>query len=94
MKDESQPAARIFVHVLHPSSLTLHPSKKDPGPKPGVRAKPRLAASMAVAAGIMQPTADGAFQPTRPVTGAEAASAIDGIRALIGSPATTVSDRR
>jgi tetratricopeptide (TPR) repeat protein len=52
------------------------------------------AASMAVAAGIMQPTADGAFQPTRPVTGAEAASAIDRIRALIGSPATTVSDRR
>ena len=52
------------------------------------------AASMAVAAGVMQPTADGAFQPTRVVTGAEASAAIERIRALAGPAPTTVSDRR
>jgi tetratricopeptide (TPR) repeat protein len=52
------------------------------------------AASMAVAAGILQPTSDGAFQPTRPVSGAEAADAIDRIRALSSPSSTTISDRR
>ena len=52
------------------------------------------AASMAVAAGVMQPTADGAFQPTRAVTGAEASAAIERVRALAGPTPTTVSDRR
>jgi Tfp pilus assembly protein PilF len=52
------------------------------------------AASMAVAAGVMQPTADGAFQPTRVVTGAEASAAIERIRALAGPAPTSVSDRR
>ena len=42
------------------------------------------AASMAVAAGAMA-AADGAFQPTRVVTGAEAVAAIDRLRALAGS---------
>lgn len=51
------------------------------------------AASMAVAAGIMQATPDGAFQPTRIVTGAEAADAVDRIRSLAGV-VTTASDRR
>jgi tetratricopeptide (TPR) repeat protein len=52
------------------------------------------AASMAVASGVMQVTADGAFQPTRAVTGAEASAAIERIRALAGPATTTVSDRR
>jgi tetratricopeptide (TPR) repeat protein len=52
------------------------------------------AASMAVAAGVMQPTADGAFQPTRVVTGAEAVAAIERLRALALPALTTVSDRR
>jgi tetratricopeptide (TPR) repeat protein len=52
------------------------------------------AASMAVAAGVMQPTADGAFQPTRVVSGAEAIAALDQVRALAGPIGTTVSDRR
>jgi hypothetical protein len=49
---------------------------------------------MAVAAGVMQPTADGAFQPTRVVTGAEAVAAIERLRALALPALTTVSDRR
>jgi hypothetical protein len=49
---------------------------------------------MAVASGVMQVTADGAFQPTRAVTGAEASAAIERIRALAGPATTTVSDRR
>jgi hypothetical protein len=48
---------------------------------------------VAVAAGVMQ-TVDGAFQPTRLVSGAEAAAAIDRIRSLAGVVATTASDRR
>jgi tetratricopeptide (TPR) repeat protein len=51
------------------------------------------AASVAVAAGVMQPTAEGAFRPTLVVTGAEAAAAIDRIRALSG-PMATSTDRR
>jgi hypothetical protein len=52
------------------------------------------AASAAVAAGVLQTTADGAFQPTRIVTGAEAADAVDRIRSLAGVVTTTASDRR
>ena len=56
------------------------------------------AASMAVAAAVMQPTADGAFQPTRAVSGAEAIAAIERIRVLAGAGSTPVSastpDRR
>ena len=52
------------------------------------------AASVAVAAGVMQATADGAFQPTRVVSGAEAVAAIDIVRALAGPVARPISDRR
>ena len=52
------------------------------------------AASTAVAAGVMQTTAEGAFQPTRIVSGAEAADAVDRIRSLAGVATTTASDRR
>jgi tetratricopeptide (TPR) repeat protein len=52
------------------------------------------AASMAVAAGVLQPTAEGAFQPTRVVTGVEAAAAIERVRALAGVVSTSASDRR
>jgi tetratricopeptide (TPR) repeat protein len=50
---------------------------------PGHLAYP--AASTAVAAGVLQPTPEGAFQPTRVVTGAEAAAAVDRLRALTGA---------
>lgn len=40
------------------------------------------AASVAVAAGVMKTTGDNSFQPSRPVTGAEAIEAIDRIEAL------------
>ena len=42
------------------------------------------AASMAVAAGVMRPTSESAFQPSRPVTGAEAIDTIDRIASLAG----------
>ncbi|MBI3493996.1 MAG: S-layer homology domain-containing protein, partial [Acidobacteria bacterium] len=42
------------------------------------------AASMAVAAGVMRPVSDGAFQPSRPVTGVEAIETIEKIEALAG----------
>jgi tetratricopeptide (TPR) repeat protein len=51
------------------------------------------AASAAVAAGVMQTTGS-EFQPTRVVTGAEAAAAVDRIRSLAGVVTTTASDRR
>jgi tetratricopeptide (TPR) repeat protein len=51
------------------------------------------AASTAVAAGVMQPSADGAFQPTLVVTGADAVAAIDRLRSL-ASPIATATDRR
>jgi tetratricopeptide (TPR) repeat protein len=43
------------------------------------------AAALAVEAGVMAPTADGTFQLTRPVTGAEALAAVRTLRALAGS---------
>ena len=42
------------------------------------------AASVAVAAGVMKTAAGDAFQPSRPVSGAEAIDAIDKLRALAG----------
>jgi tetratricopeptide (TPR) repeat protein len=43
------------------------------------------AASMAVAAGVMKTAGDNSFQPSRPVTGAEAIDAIGKVEALAGS---------
>jgi hypothetical protein len=42
------------------------------------------AGSMAVAAGVMRTTSEGLFQPSRPVTGAEAIDAIERIATLAG----------
>ena len=56
------------------------------------------AASMAVAAAVMQPTADGAFQPTRAVSGREAIAAIERLHVLAAAVSTPASasapDRR
>lgn len=56
------------------------------------------AASMAVAAAVMQPTSDGAFQPTRVVSGAEAIAAVERLLVLAAAGATPRSpsapDRR
>jgi len=47
------------------------------------------AASAAVASGVMKTGPDNTFQPTRPVTGAEAIDAIAKLEALAGLPAAT-----
>lgn len=52
------------------------------------------AASMAVASGVMAPAPDGAFQPTRVVTGEEAVAAIEQLQRLAGPVATQASGRR
>lgn len=46
------------------------------------------AASMSVAAGVMRPTEEGAFQPTRVVSGADAIAAVERVRALAGLTGT------
>ena len=51
------------------------------------------AASMAVAAGVMTLATGDAFQPSRPVSGAEAIAAIDKLQALAGLPAVTSGAR-
>ena len=45
------------------------------------------AASVAVAAGVMNPAADGSFQPARIVTGAEAVEAVARLQAMADGPA-------
>jgi tetratricopeptide (TPR) repeat protein len=52
------------------------------------------AASVAVASGVMQVSPEGAFQPTRVVTGAEAVAAIDRVRALADLPEGASAERR
>jgi tetratricopeptide (TPR) repeat protein len=52
------------------------------------------AASAAIAAGALEQSPDGAFQPTRPVTGQEAIAALERIRTLAGLPAPLSSGRR
>jgi tetratricopeptide (TPR) repeat protein len=52
------------------------------------------AASVAVAAQAMATTPDGAFQPTRVVSGSEAIAALDRVRVLAGLPTTIASDLR
>ncbi len=58
---------------------------------PGHLAYP--AASMAVAAGVMKTAPGDAFQPSRPVSGAEAIEAIDRLQALAGLSTTKSSAR-
>ena len=53
-------------------------------------------ASTAVASGVMTKTADGAFQPSQPVTGADAIAMVERLQRLsgtAGSPASTVRSR-
>jgi tetratricopeptide (TPR) repeat protein len=52
------------------------------------------AASAAVAAGVMTTVADSSFQPSRPVTGAEAIETIAKLEALAGLPAAKRSPRQ
>ncbi len=52
------------------------------------------AASVAVASGVMSPAPDGAFQPTRVVTGEEAVAAFDRLQRLAGPAATQASGPR
>jgi tetratricopeptide (TPR) repeat protein len=59
---------------------------------PGHLAHP--AASAAVAAGVMSVGADGAFQPSRLVTGAEALEAIGRLESLAGLPSTHRNGQR
>jgi tetratricopeptide (TPR) repeat protein len=54
---------------------------------PGHLAYP--AASAAVASGVLKANPDGTFQPSRPVTGAEATEAIDRLAALAGISSST-----
>jgi hypothetical protein len=48
-----------------------------------------LPASAAVTAGVLKIGSDNAFQPSRPVTGAEAIEAIAKLEAMAGLPAAT-----
>ena len=52
------------------------------------------AASAAVAAGVMTVAADGSFQPSRLVTGAEAIEAIEGLGAMAGASPGSDAGRR
>jgi hypothetical protein len=51
------------------------------------------AASAAVAAGVMAIVADNAFQPSRPVSGAEALAAIAKVESLAGLPSANKTPR-
>ncbi len=84
--DLAQAVARLLpkIAALHPDQ---HPAWENARLKfsdlaPGHLAHP--AASMAVAAGVMKTASDDAFQPSRPVSGAEAIDAIDKLRSLAG----------
>lgn len=59
---------------------------------PGHLAYP--AASAAVASGVMKNGSDNAFQPSRPVSGAEALDAVAKLEALAGLPSPRTSGRR
>lgn len=84
--DLAQAVARLLAKIA-----TQHPSQPMPWENarlkftdlaPGHLAYP--AASAAVAAGVMKTAAGEAFQPSRPVSGAEAIEAIDTLRTLAG----------
>jgi tetratricopeptide (TPR) repeat protein len=51
------------------------------------------AASLSVAAGVMAPTPDGAFQPSRLVTGQEAVAAAERLQALLGTRQQALAPR-
>jgi hypothetical protein len=51
------------------------------------------AASTAVASGVMTTSPDGAFQPSLPVTGAEAIVMVERLKRLAGSAPTSTTGR-
>ena len=61
-----------------------NPRRKFPDLAPGHLSYP--AAALAVEAGVLTTASDGSFQLTRPVTGAEAVSAVDKLVELGGLP--------
>jgi tetratricopeptide (TPR) repeat protein len=84
--DLAQAAARLLARVaaLNPAAAKTWASArlKFTDLSPSHLAYP--AASVAVAAGVMKVGADNSFQPSRPVTGAEAIDAVAKIEALAG----------
>jgi hypothetical protein len=94
--DLAQAVARLLTRIAatNPAQAKAWESARgkfgDLGP--GHLAYP--AASAAVAAGVMKNGPDNAFQPSRPVSGAEALEAIAKLEALAGLPSPRVSGPR
>jgi tetratricopeptide (TPR) repeat protein len=82
-------ASRVLSIIAAEKPALSAPWKNDrrrfPDVSPGHLAYP--AAALAVAAGVMQATADGSFQLARPVTGAEAVAAVRKLEELAESSA-------
>jgi tetratricopeptide (TPR) repeat protein len=87
--DLAQAVARLLSRVTATSGVKANAwdtaRVKFPDLSPGHLAYP--AASAAVTSGALKTAPDGSFQPSRPVTGAEAVEAIDRLAALAGVPA-------
>jgi len=86
-------AGRLIVRLSAPQQAKEWQSAKTSFTdlSPGHLAYP--SASTAVASGVMTRTADGAFQPSQPVAGAEAIAMIDRLQRLAAAPPPTVRNR-
>jgi hypothetical protein len=82
--DLAQAVARLLTHVSATNAAWSAARIRFPDLAASHLAYP--AASAAVASGAMQAGPDGSFQPSRPVTGAEAIDAITRIEGLAGLP--------
>lgn len=84
-------AGRLILRISPPQDAKTWQSAKTPFTDlaPGHLAYP--SASTAVASGVMSKTADGAFRPSQPVTGADAIAMVERIERLSGSGVTVRS---
>ena len=86
-------AGRLALRVASPQDAKTWQSARTPFTDLAPGHLAYQAASTAVASGAMSRAADGSFQPSQPVTGADAIAMVERIQRLAGSPGTTVRRR-
>jgi len=86
--DLAQAIERLLVRIaaLKPAAAKAWESARRPFPDLAPSHLAYLAASTAVASGVLTTGPDGSFQPSRLVSGAEAVEAIRRLEALAGLP--------
>lgn len=85
--DLAEAVSRLLARIAAPADIKRWASTPVRFPDLAGNHLSYPAASAAVASGVLPAAADGAFQPSRPVSGSEAVAVIDRLQALAAAPA-------